>query len=296
MPRERPTPPPFEPETLERSLDRYLIVGLVFMMLLVAGFITYAVREPTLRKDAAAQQQASYRTIGRQLFAGNCSACHGKNAVGGSAPVLNSQEFLKTTSDGQIAQIVSGGISGSGMPAWGFDFGGTLTDEQVLQVTTYLRSLESKAPSVPGWRSGSSATTSTTVPLTGTVVQAVLSDTSGLNGTMSITVAPTSVPAGDVTFVVKNTGTIEHEMVVLKTDIPFDQLPVVDSNDPPVPVTSGADKVSEDASVGETGDPNLKPGDTRTFTIKNMVAGNYVLVCNLAKHYGMGMRAAFTVK
>ena len=30
-------------------------------------------------------------------------------------------------------------------------------------------------------------------------------------------------PAGDVTFVVKNAGTIEHEMIVLKTDTPFDQ-------------------------------------------------------------------------
>jgi uncharacterized cupredoxin-like copper-binding protein len=60
-------------------------------------------------------------------------------------------------------------------------------------------------------------------------------------------------------------------------------------------VTSGGDKVDESTSVGETGDPNLKPGETRTFTIKDMTAGNYVLVCNVAKHYQMGMRAAFKV-
>jgi uncharacterized cupredoxin-like copper-binding protein len=60
-------------------------------------------------------------------------------------------------------------------------------------------------------------------------------------------------------------------------------------------VTSGANKVSETNKLGETGDPNLKPGDTRTFTIKNMAAGSYALVCNIALHYGKGMRGAFTV-
>lgn len=111
-------------------------------------------REPGLRRTAAAEQEASYRVIGHQLFAGSCASCHGKNGDGGSAPVLNSQQFLKTTSDGQIESIVSGGISGSSMPPWSLDFGGTLTSEHIQQITTYLRSLESHAPSVPTWRSG----------------------------------------------------------------------------------------------------------------------------------------------
>ncbi len=89
----------------------------------------------------------------------------------------------------------------------------------------------------------------------------------------------------------KNTGTIDHEAVVLKTNVPFDKLPITYGGDPPAPVKTGGDKVSEDANIGETGDPNLKPGDTRTFTIKNMTAGDYVIVCNIAGHYGKGMRA-----
>ena len=64
MPKERPTPPPFEPAALERSLNRYLAVGLVFMVVLIAGFVAYRVREPSLRKDAKASQQASYESIG----------------------------------------------------------------------------------------------------------------------------------------------------------------------------------------------------------------------------------------
>lgn len=154
MPRERPTPPPFEPESLERSLDRYLAVGLVFMVLLIAGFISYKVREPNLRKAAAAEQLTTYTEIGSQLFQTNCASCHGKGAVGGTAPVLDAKEFLKSTTDGQIQNVIAGGISGSDMPAWSLAYGGTLTDEQVRQLTTYLRSLEDDAPSVPAWRQG----------------------------------------------------------------------------------------------------------------------------------------------
>ena len=153
MPRDRPTPPPFEPAELERSLDRYLIAGLVFMVVLIVGFGAYRAREPTLRKDATAAQQVAYRDIGTKLFANNCSACHGKGAVGGSAPVLYAKEFLKTTSDSQIQSLIAGGVPGTDMPAWGIEFGGTLTDEQVRQLATYLRSLEPTAPSVPDWRS-----------------------------------------------------------------------------------------------------------------------------------------------
>ena len=154
MPSERPTPPPFESDALERSLDRYLIAGLFFMALLIAGFVTYRVREPELRANAKEAQQVSYTQIGQQMFETNCSSCHGKGAVGGSAPVLNSKEFLTSASDGQIEHLIAGGVSGSDMAAWSLEFGGSLTDEQVVQLTTYLRSLQPDAPSVPNWRSG----------------------------------------------------------------------------------------------------------------------------------------------
>ena len=42
---------------------------------------------------------------------------------------------------------------------------------------------------------------------------------------MTLTVSPATAPAGDVTFVVKNTGTIDHEAVVLKTNVPFNKTP-----------------------------------------------------------------------
>lgn len=97
-----------------------------------------------------------------------------------------------------------------------------------------------------------------------------------------LTPVPVSVKAGPTTFTLTNTSTTKkHEMVVLKTDAPFDSL------------TVGADnKVSEATTVGEVGE--LEVGKTGTVTL-DLKPGTYVLVCNLEKHYAQGMRAAFTV-
>ena len=90
-----------------------------------------------------------------------------------------------------------------------------------------------------------------------------------------------SVPAGSVTIKLSNKGTMQHEMVVLKTDDPIDGL-AVDADQ----------KVSEDSSVGEVGE--LDVGTSGTVTL-DLAAGNYVLVCNIEGHYGHGMRTAFSV-
>ena len=76
----------------------------------------------------------------------------GTSGEGGSAPALNSQEFLTTVTDDQIHGIIAGGIPGTAMPAWLNDYGGPLTDEQIAALVTYIRSWEKTAPSVPDWR------------------------------------------------------------------------------------------------------------------------------------------------
>ena len=118
---------------------------------------------------------------------------------------------------------------------------------------------------------------------TATTVTVDVGDSSGVNGPMTMTVAPASAPAGKVRFVVTNNGTILHEMVVLKLkgSTAYDALPVI----------SKTHKVSETTSVGEVG--NVPKGKTRT-KILTLEKGNYALVCNIVKHYEMGMRVAFT--
>ncbi len=70
--------------------------------------------------------------------------------------MLNAKQFLKGATDAQIASIIKVGVPGSDMQAKGLDYGGPFTDEQIAQITAYLRSLEPNAPSVPNWRRGKS--------------------------------------------------------------------------------------------------------------------------------------------
>jgi mono/diheme cytochrome c family protein len=154
MPRDASKPATFEPAWLQRSLDRHYAWGLVFMAVLILGFLLYGLQEPTLRAHAARDQQATYAHLGEGLFANNCASCHGRAATGGSAPTLNSKQFLTSTSDEQARLLIAGGVSGTSMPAWSLDFGGPLTDEQIRQLVAYLRSLQPNAPDVPNWRQG----------------------------------------------------------------------------------------------------------------------------------------------
>jgi uncharacterized cupredoxin-like copper-binding protein len=96
----------------------------------------------------------------------------------------------------------------------------------------------------------------------------------------SVNPSATQAPAGRVTFHVRNTGTIPHEMVVLRTDKPAGSL------------LNGA-RADETGNVGETGD--LAPGATKTVSVK-LKAGHYALVCNLPGHYSAGQHIDFTVK
>ena len=154
----KPALKPFEPEWLERSLDRYYTVGLLFMLVLIVAFPLYKLTEPNLRKDAKAEQQANYIVTGQALFKNTCAQCHGEGGVGGgSGPTLNSKEFLGAISDGQMQSIIGVGVPGSDMSAWNMDFGGALTSEQIRELVTYLRSLEPNAPSIPDWRKGATA-------------------------------------------------------------------------------------------------------------------------------------------
>ena len=145
-----------------------------------------------------------------------------------------------------------------------------------------------KGSSSPTTAAGGGVTVPTTAKSGATTVNVVVSDTKGLSASMTLVATPASAPAGNVTFTVKNTGTIDHEVVVLKTTTAFDKLPITTFDNEP-------NRVDESSSVGETGDPPLKPGETRSFTVKDMAAGSYALVCNISKHYGLGMRAPFQV-
>jgi uncharacterized cupredoxin-like copper-binding protein len=96
---------------------------------------------------------------------------------------------------------------------------------------------------------------------------------------MSISLSRTHVPAGKVSFVVRNMGSIEHEMVVVRKPR-SGKLRIVHF------------KAAEDGSVGEVED--VPAGKARKLTLA-LQRGRYLLICNMPGHYQLGMRAEIAV-
>jgi uncharacterized cupredoxin-like copper-binding protein len=96
----------------------------------------------------------------------------------------------------------------------------------------------------------------------------------------SINPSAAQAAAGRVTFAVRNSGTVPHEFVVLRTPKSAGSL------------LKGA-SADEAGNVGETGD--LAPGKAKTIAL-NLKPGHYALICNLPGHYKAGQHADFTVR
>ncbi len=145
-----------DPVVVRQSL-RWKRAGAVVLFVLVISFPLYKAVESGRRADALSSQDRALLASGQQLWGLNCSSCHGVNGEGVSAPALNSQEFLTSTTDEQMAGIIRGGIPGTEMPAWWNEYGGPLTDQQIESIVAYVRSWEPTAPSCPDWRTPSCA-------------------------------------------------------------------------------------------------------------------------------------------
>ncbi len=153
-----PSPRPLDTDRDARSLDRYYMVGLACMALLIAGFPLYRMTEPTRRAATRAAMVEENVALGKAAFARHCAACHGDEGRGGRGmPTLAAKEFIGQVSDKQLHWLISGGVPGTAMPAWAMDLGGPFTDQEITHLVAYLRSLEPRAPSVPGWHGGAAA-------------------------------------------------------------------------------------------------------------------------------------------
>jgi cytochrome c oxidase cbb3-type subunit III len=83
----------------------------------------------------------------KDLFATNCSACHGdENAIGPSLSVLNPL-YLSVVPKDVLRKIIADGIKQTGMPGFAKSSGGDLTDEQI---DILLNNLISKAANQAG--------------------------------------------------------------------------------------------------------------------------------------------------
>jgi uncharacterized cupredoxin-like copper-binding protein len=97
----------------------------------------------------------------------------------------------------------------------------------------------------------------------------------------------TVVPAGTVSFLVRNQGPTTHEVIVVRTDLAPDELPLQDDG---LTVDEEGDGIKFLEEV-----EGLDIDDRETL-ILDLAPGRYFLYCNLEGHYLGGMYEALIVR
>ena len=94
---------------------------------------------------------AKVAKLGEYQFRLNCAFCHGLGARGGGrGPDLTRAHKHHGDSDAEMFHNIHDGIAGTAMPAATNDsIGVGMSDEEIWQVVTYLRSVQVKAPAQP---------------------------------------------------------------------------------------------------------------------------------------------------
>jgi len=139
-------------DELEAGTNRVMVYGAILLVAMAAVFPLYRLTEPSNRDEARQDNLDSLAETGEGIWNLNCSSCHGISGEGGSAPALNSKQFLQAATDPQIETFIAVGVPGSQMSAYSQDFAGPFTSEQIRAVTVYIRTWEEAAPDVPDWR------------------------------------------------------------------------------------------------------------------------------------------------
>jgi len=118
-------------------------MGLAVVAFLAASML--ASGQNPLANDPKAAKAGEYE------FRINCALCHGLGARGGGrGPDLTRAQKQFAHSDAEMFQVISNGISGTAMPANGTNGQGVgMTDEEIWQIITYIRSQEVRAPAKP---------------------------------------------------------------------------------------------------------------------------------------------------
>src|SRR5438309_7567440 len=121
---------------------RAIAAGIIVLALLSAGGLRLEAQE----KNPYAGD-AKVAKLGEYQFRSNCAFCHGLGARGGGrGPDLTRAQKHHGSTDAEIFHNIHDGIPGTAMPAaTNGGIGVGMSDEEIWQVVTYIRSVEKKA-------------------------------------------------------------------------------------------------------------------------------------------------------
>ena len=117
-------------------------------------------------------------------------------------------------------------------------------------------------------------------PVSGTPVNVLLED-------FKVRDDVAAVPAGTVSFRIRNQGPTTHEFIVVRTDRAPDELPLQ---------RDGLTVNQEGPGVALIDEAEALDIDDRQTLVLDLAPGHYVMYCNFEGHYLGGMHAALAVR
>jgi mono/diheme cytochrome c family protein len=146
-----------------RSPITKILYGILAVIISMGALVVQQVLEEPRMQAQTGNWDGRSIEKGAEIFANNCSNCHGPDGKGlpGVAPALNSRYFFTQRLEdigytGSVHDYVSGTV-GAGrpskavrqwaqmMPTWGARYGGPLRDDQVEHVTNFVLNWEEDA-------------------------------------------------------------------------------------------------------------------------------------------------------
>ncbi|HWZ57910.1 MAG TPA: c-type cytochrome [Gemmatimonadaceae bacterium] len=85
-----------------------------------------------------------------ELYGANCAGCHGADGRHGAAQSLNDPAYLAIESDSALHSVTANGVSGTLMPAFSRNAGGTLSDAEVTAIVHGIRTTWGKGDAAAG--------------------------------------------------------------------------------------------------------------------------------------------------
>jgi len=118
--------------SIRQELRRFLsCLPAAVLLMLVVGPV--GAQQP--RQDHGIDYAPADIAYGAQLYGVHCVSCHGTNGASVSGVDLRSGKFRNASSDLQLRNVISNGITGAGMPPFKLD------DAELAGLVAYLRNM-----------------------------------------------------------------------------------------------------------------------------------------------------------
>jgi mono/diheme cytochrome c family protein len=130
-------------EKKKRPYSWLIFAALIFALITLNIAAVFQLSEQTRVEREAAELHEEKVRRGAAKYVANCARCHEDDGSGSElAPSLNDIVFLSTVSNEFLQHTITEGRPRTIMPAWGQDEGGSLTDQDIEEVVTFIRNWE----------------------------------------------------------------------------------------------------------------------------------------------------------